>query len=137
MLRSSVLACVIGVAAVSLGCSDPELPMSPDELETGVVLFEHANFRGNSAHVTSDIPDLRDFMGPCLHGDDAAARDWNDCISSVSVAPGWRATIYRDTGYDDDFLEITGDVPNLALMRGDCDHDGLNDCISSIRVRPE
>jgi hypothetical protein len=27
------------------------------------------------------------------------------------------------------------DVPNLQLVSGTCSHDGLNDCISSIRVR--
>ena len=139
MLGFSVVVCLLGLLATSFGCDDlPELPMSPSPLETGVVLFEHANFLGNSAHVTGDIPDLRDFKGPCLHddGDGGRSLDWNDCISSVKVAPGWQATIYRNTGYHDDFLVITEDVPNLQLVRGNCDHDGLNDCISSVRVRP-
>jgi hypothetical protein len=111
--------------------------MAPTALTAGIILYEHANFLGNSAHLTGELPDLRDFRGPCIHGDDASSRDWNDCVSSVRVAPGWRATLYRDPHYDDDALEITEDVPNLQLVRGHhCDEGGLNDCVSSVRVRP-
>jgi hypothetical protein len=54
----------------------------------------------------------------------------------VRVAPGWRATLYRDDGYRDDALEITSDTPNLQLItQHDCPKDGLNDCVTSIRVR--
>ena len=82
------------------------------------------------------IADLREFRGPCFEGDDASSRDWTDCVSSVRVAPGWRATLYRGTNYDDDSLEITEDVANLQLVRQhDCDRGGLNDCVSSVRVR--
>ena len=110
--------------------------MAPTALTSGVILYEHANFLGNSAHLTADISDLREFRGPCIHGDDASSRDWNDCVSSVRVAPGWRATLYRGTNYDDDALEITEDVANLQLVRQhDCDQGGLNDCVSSVRVR--
>ena len=38
--------------------------------------------------------------------------------------------------YRDDELAITADVPNLQLVtEHDCPHDGLNDCITSVRVR--
>ena len=134
--RTCVAMCLIGLATLALGCETPELPVSPSSLTAGIVLWEHANFRGNSAHVTGDIPDLRSFKGPCVRqGDDGDTRDWNDCVSSIQVAPGWQATLYKDTGYRDDSLEITADEPNLQLVRGDCDHDGLNDCVSSVRVR--
>ena len=111
--------------------------MAPSSLTAGVILYEHANFLGNSAHLTGDIPDLREFRGPCLEdGGDSSSRDWNDCVSSVRVAPGWRATLYRGTNYNDDSLEVTDDVANLQLVRiHDCDEGGLNDCISSVRVR--
>ena len=138
--RIRVLTCVIGVTAASAGCDPPpELPMSPSSFTEGIILFEHANFLGNSAHLTGDIEDLREFAGPCVHsdGEGGVSRDWNDCVSSVRVAPGWRVTIYRDTGYRDDSLESADDVPNLQLVRGDCDHGGLNDCVSSVRVRRE
>lgn len=116
------------------------LPSAPSELASGITVYEHANFLGESAHITSDTSDLSDFKGPCEHSDTDAngvsstSYDWNDCISSVRIAPGWRATIYRGTGYRDDALEISADVPNLQLVLGDCPHDGLNDCISSVRV---
>lgn len=110
--------------------------MAPTPFTAGIILYEHANFLGNSAHLTADLPDLRDFRGPCLEGDDASSRDWNDCVSSVRVAPGWRATLYRASNYHDDALEIREDVANLQLVRQhDCNHGGLNDCVSSVRVR--
>jgi hypothetical protein len=136
--RASGLVTAIALAALAHGCSPTELPMAPTELSAGIILYEHANFLGNSAHVTGAMPDLRDFRGPCLHGDDASSRDWNDCVSSVRVAPGWRATLYRGTNYDDDALDITADVANLQLVREhDCDEGGLNDCVSSVRVRQQ
>ena len=110
--------------------------MAPSALTSGVILYEHANFLGNSAHLTADVPDLRDFRGPCFQGDDASARNWNDCVSSVRVAPGWRVILYRGADYHDDALELIVDAPNLQLVREhDCDQGGLNDCVSSVRVR--
>jgi hypothetical protein len=130
-------------AAIALslapGCQK-SLPTEPSELTTGIIVYEHANFLGESAHITSDTDDLSDFKGPCEHTDtdsngvSSTSRDWNDYISSVRVAPGWRATLYRGAGYRDDSLDITADVPNLQLVAHDCEHDGLNDCVSSIRV---
>ena len=136
--RASGLFTAIALAALAHGCSPEELPMAPTPFIAGIVLFEHANFLGNSAHLTGDLPDLRNFRGPCFQGDDASSRDWNDCVSSVRVAPGWRATLYRAPNYHDDALEITEDVANLQLVREhDCDKGGLNDCVSSVRVRQQ
>jgi hypothetical protein len=122
-----------------LGCQK-SLPTAPAELATGITVYEHANFLGESAHITNDTADLGDFKGPCAHessdanGVSSTSYDWNDCISSVRVAPGWRATLYRGTGYHDDAIDISADVANLQLVTADCPHDGLNDCISSVRV---
>lgn len=137
--RASGLLSVIALASLAHGCSYVELPMAPTSLTAGIILYEHANFLGNSAHVTGDTPDLRDFRGPCIHqSDDSTDRNWNDCVSSVRVAPGWRATIYRGTSYRDDALELTADMPNLQLVtEHDCDEGGLNDCVSSVRVRQQ
>jgi hypothetical protein len=131
------LAFVVLSAALVYGCAYRELPMAPSVFTEGVILYEHANFLGNSAHITSDVEDLRDFRGPCTHDDgESVTRDWNDCISSVRVAPGWAATLYRGPDYKDDALEIIADVGNLQLIRQhDCPKDGLNDCVSSVRVR--
>ena len=137
--RASGLLTAIALAALAHGCTPPELPMAPSALTAGVILYEHANFLGNSAHLTGDVADLRDFKGPCDHDDgETSTRDWNDCVSSVRVSPGWRATLYRGTNYRDDALEITEDVANLQLVRQhDCDRGGLNDCVSSVRVRQQ
>ena len=108
--------------------------MAPTPFTTRVILYEHANFLGNSAHLTADLADLRNFRGPCFQGDDASSRDWNDCVSSIRVAPGWRAIIFEHDDYDGDRLEIMSDIPNLQVVPGDCDHEGLNDCVTSIKV---
>jgi len=131
------LAFIVLSAAVAHGCDVKELPTAPSNFTEGVILYEHANFLGNAAHVTSDVADLRDFRGPCVHDDgESVTRDWNDCISSVKVAPGWTATLYRGPNYKDDTLEAIEDVSNLQLVRQhDCPKDGLNDCVSSVRVR--
>ena len=136
--RASGLVTAIALTALACGCSPPELPMAPTPFNAGIILYEHANFLGNSAHLTADVADLRNFRGPCIQGDDASSRDWNDCVSSVRVAPGWRATLYRGTNYHDDALEITEDVANLQLVKEhDCNRGGLNDCVSSVRVRQQ
>jgi hypothetical protein len=138
MFRLIAIACLAGYLLIAPGCGAVGLPTEPTPLATGVVLYEHANFGGSSAHVTVDISNLSKYTGPCEHDDgESVSRDWNDCVSSVKVAPGWRATIYRDTGFRDDFLEVTADVPNLQLVMGDCPRQGLNDCVSSVRVRQE
>ena len=112
--------------------------MAPTPFTTGIILYEHSNYLGKSAHLTVDLHDLRDFRGPCFEGDDASSRNWNDCVSSVRVAPGWRATLYRGPHYRDDALEIAEDVANLQLVREhDCSRGGLNDCVSSVRVRQQ
>lgn len=113
--------------------------MAPTSAFTaGIILYEHANFLGNSAHLTGDIADLRDYKGPCKPSDDTSSDNWSDCVSSVRVAPGWKATLYRGANYRDDALEITADAPNLQLItQHDCREGGLNDCVSSVRVRQQ
>lgn len=144
-MRPSSVAFIAALTATltgAAGCETNRLPTAPSDLATGIVVYEHANYQGASAHITDDVRDLRDVRGPCEHFDSDGSNggryyyDWNDCISSVKVAPGWRATLFRDDNYRDDELAITADVPNLQLVtEHDCPHDGLNDCITSVRVR--
>jgi hypothetical protein len=118
------------------GCSK-NLPMTPSELTQGLVIYTHANYLGDSGHITTSIPNLADYDGPCRNGDpDGVEGDpnWDECISSIRLAPGWRATVYRDSDYRGTSLEVTFDEPNLQLVPGNCPHDGMNDCITSIRV---
>ena len=139
--RASVLALLFAVLLVS--CDQSTLPTAPSEVTSGLTVYEHANYLGESALMTRSIADLSDYEGPCQHTDSGpygstVTLDWDDCISSVRIAPGWQATIYRDSNYSGDSLNVTGDLSNLQLVRGRCDHDGMNDCITSIKVvRPE
>ena len=144
-MRPSSVAFIAALSATlagAAGCETNRLPTAPSDLATGIVVYEHANYQGASAHITDDVRDLRDVRGPCEHFDSDGSNggryyyDWNDCISSVKVAPGWRATLFRDDNYRDDELTITADQPNLQLVtQHDCPHDGLNDCVTSVRVR--
>jgi hypothetical protein len=122
---------------------------APSPLPTQIVVFEHANFQGRSLAVTTDIADLGELHGPCnpfsagdialafLFGGPVTNNDtWNDCISSIRVMQGAGAIVYRDSYYDGERLEIHSDISNLQLMWGACKHEGLNDCISSIRILP-
>ena len=114
-----------------------KLPAAPSDLVSGLTLYEDANYQGQSALLTQSIGNLADFKGPCQHETDGNAfYDWNECISSMRIAQGWHATAYRDKDYKGDSLDVTADVTNLQLVHGDCNHDGMNDCISSIKLTP-
>ena len=122
-----------------LGCQK-SLPTGPSDLMTGIVVYEHAHYVGESAHITNDVKDLKDFKGPCerfssgFDGSSEVQRQWDDCVSSIRVAAGWRATLYRDDDFHGDRLDVAADVPNLRFALGRCDKGGFNDCVTSIRV---
>jgi hypothetical protein len=113
-----------------------DIPTGPSELAEGIVVFVDTDYRGRWAHFTKDVADLKDVDGPCLisnYSTDDYDETWNDCISSVRIAPGWRATLFGDTNYRGGQFEVTSDVPNLKTVSGSCG-SGFNDCVSSIRV---
>ena len=126
-------------AALAAGCQK-KLPTGPSELAEGVTIDEHANYLGESAHLTRSVADLKDFKGPCRHessssnGTSSVTFDWNDCASSIRVASGWRVDVFRDDDYKGQSFSASEDIPNLQLVPGRCDHDGLNDCVTSVRV---
>jgi hypothetical protein len=117
------------------------LPTAPSELASGIALYEHADYLGESAHLTHNIADLKNVEGPCLDyggstsppGATDFTESWDDCISSVRVAPGWRAVLYGDKEFKGLQLEVTGDLPNFQRVP---DGRDLNDGMSSIRVFP-
>ena len=131
---------IVGFVLPLLACQK-SLPTGPSELTTGITIYQHADYLGESAHVTQDIKDLKDFKGPCERIESVGGTatldfhdEWDDCISSVRVSPGWRATLYRDDDFNGDRLEVPSDIPNLQLVTGKCDKGGFNDCVTSIRV---
>ena len=131
-IRPALAALVLIAACEGL----PSLPPAPSEVARGVTIYEHANFLGNSALLESSKEDLAEFDGPCHHqeSDGPSYFDWNDCVSSIRVAPGWRAIIFVHDDYGGDRLEVTTEVSNLQVVPGDCDHEGMNDCVTSIKV---
>ena len=130
MPRATLALC----ALAALAACETTLPIGPSELTSGIVIYEHANYIGQSGHVTEDVKDLRNVDdGPCETDPDSGS-DWNDCISSIRVAPGWRASLYRNPDFEGESIDISSDVSNLQLEKGTCPHDGLNDCVTSIRI---
>ena len=76
--RSVLLALVVGVCTPMIGCQT-ELPTEPSGLVTGIVIYQFADFLGESAHVTEDIADLDDVRGPCIKFDGDRFIDvWDD-----------------------------------------------------------
>ena len=132
MLRLAVIGLTLAGLPL-LGACRFKLPAEPSELTEGIVIFQDAGYMGASAHVTKDIADLQDYGGPCKR-QELELGNWGVCISSIRVAPGWRATVYTETAYSGQFLNVVEDTPNMMLVNGDCKEGGLNDCILSIRL---
>jgi hypothetical protein len=133
---------ILMIVVALLAACQKELPMAPSDLASGIVVYEHANYLGESAHITADVDDLMDFKGPCRHTTNCGqfgcetTDSWDDCISSVRVAAGWQAVLWEDDDFSGDRLTVTGDIPNLDATRG-CSSRGFNDCVTSIRlIRP-
>jgi hypothetical protein len=57
-------AAVLGSVLLLVACQK-SLPTAPSEVTSGITIYEHANFLGQSALVTQSITDLKDFKGPC------------------------------------------------------------------------
>ena len=108
--------------------------LGPTPLDEGVIFYIHADFVGSSQQVNSDVSDFGDVEGPCVvSSEDSSTATWDDCISSVRVLPGWRATLYRDRNFKGASIEVTEDIHDLKQMSGPCS-GSFNDCASSIRV---
>ena len=123
---------------LALGSSCQQmLPTAPSDLTTGIVIYRFQDYQGQSAHVTEDISDLDNVDGPCFRTrlGEQNADGWDNCISSVKVAPGWEAHLYEHPdfgGWDQIVLE---DVPDLGEVLGPCHSPpNLDNCVSSIRV---
>ena len=105
----------------------------------GITFFEHPNYEGSSITLAGGFSDFDDLRGPCNQTIDPISGmprpgDWDNCISSVLVDPGWEATVYEHDDYEGDSLEISANIADLDHVRGPCGDD-WDDCISSIRVR--
>ena len=125
---------LIGFVALALAACSGVIALGPTAPGDGIIIFVHADFVGSSQQTAVDVPNLADVEGPCLKGDaDSATARWDDCVSSVRVMPGWRATLYRDRDFRGQSVTITSDAPDLTRLPGPCS-GSFNDCVSSIRV---
>jgi hypothetical protein len=93
----------------------------------------HSGFRGSSQQIGADVTDLDKVEGPCGDTEDESSRTWNDCISSVRVLPGWRATLYGDRNFHGGTIADHGGRRRSRGAEGIL-FGSFNDCISSIRV---
>jgi hypothetical protein len=79
--------------------------------------------------LVADVVDFSDIAGPC-----GAARNWEDCVSSIRLSPGWTATLFEGDGFDGDTLPVLTDITNLDNIPG-CGAGDWDNCASSIRVQ--
>lgn len=82
--------------------------------ERGVTLYEDTEFEGRRQSFRRD--------------DRRLDRDWQDCVSSVRVAPGCVVVLYEHEGYRGRSVTLRSDVADLRETRLG------NDTVSSIRV---
>lgn len=105
----------------------------------GLTIYEHPNFGGDSHTADADTWALSNLKGPCgeYYDPDRGIQrdgDWDDCVSSIQISPGWEAVVYQHAGYSGDSLVITDAIRDLDDVAGPCGGD-WDDCISSIRVQ--
>jgi hypothetical protein len=130
LVRIATAACIALVVAACNGA----IALGPTPPDAGIIIYIHADYVGTSQQLAVDVADLGDVEGPCVEGsDDSATARWDDCISSVRVMPGWRATLYEDDHFKGRSVTITSDTPDLTQLPGPCSRN-FNDCVSSIRV---
>jgi hypothetical protein len=110
--------------AVLAGCgSDQIVGVGP-----GVTIFERGDFRGDGRVLVSDVSDLKDLSGPC-------GGEWDECISSILLEPGWTAILYERDGFEGDALPVLSDIADLDAIPG-CGIGDWDNCAKSIRVMP-
>ena len=124
-----MLLLVVVAAPLFAGCGGS--PTKPGE--KALTVFVDRNYGGSWHDVTGDWSNLKDLSGPCNQSGDGSGGNWDDCVSSIRLSPGWVATGYRDRNFSGPTFEITSDIPNLRDIAGPCD-PGFDDCVSSIRV---
>ena len=132
-MRPFLIAMGVLVAFVLAAC-ESVMSLAPTPPGEGIVIFLNVDFGGPSQALNVDVPDLGKVEGACSKGGEGETPTWSDCISSVRVNPGWAATLYRDKDYKGASVMVTADTPNLRDLRGACNKDSFNDCVSSIRV---
>ena len=106
----------------------------------GVTVYESPNFSGSSHIFASSHTNLFEIASGCpgvviedFGGRRTLPGNWDGCVSSIMVPPGWEATLYSTFHFFGSALEVTSDNRDLGDVQGPCDGD-WDDCTSSIRV---
>ena len=132
MRRAAIFLSALSLQVASINCGPTHT--GPSE---GFIVYEHPNYGGDSLALIYYISDLKDIQGPCNEYTDSfgveTGGDWNDCISSIRVSPGWAGTIFKHDDYLGGYLTVTSDIQDLEHVSGPCGDDWEN-CITSIRV---
>jgi hypothetical protein len=95
------------------------------EPDTGICVFEDANFRGRSQcwdHGTQQ-------------NDLARVGNWSDRISSIRLFGQAIVELYRDHGFNGEHLTVDRDIPDLAQVGSN--YGNWNDSASSLKVGVE
>ena len=117
--------------------NEPDAPMEPPSEpnpspEGGqVTIYERDNFGGQGRTLFSSVDRLSNLPGPCN-----VSNNWEDCISSIQVSPGWSAFLYEGANFNGDALPVTGDILNLDNIPGCGALGDWDNCASSIQVFP-
>lgn len=127
-MRTDRLAASLSVV-VGLALPACESHTGPSE---GVTVFEHPDFQGSSHTIEGNTFDFDDLRGPCGETTTRSG-DWDNCISSIRISPGWEAVFYEHDEYEGETLTVTSDIADLDRVRGPCGDD-WDDCVSSVRV---
>ena len=122
------------VALTAAACGGRISTLGPTPAGEGIVIYMHAGFAGPSQAINVDVADLGRVEGSCSSGAEGETPTWAHCVSSVRVMPGWTATLYEKANFRGESLALSGDTPSLRDLRGPCDKNSFNDCVSSIRV---
>jgi hypothetical protein len=129
--RITALAAACALSS-SCGAEMPTIPTAA--FGEGVTLYPDSLYRGERVTLGGDVADLRKVRGPCGGDSDSGSpSNYDDCVSSLRIPPGWTAVVFRDRDFEGASATYTADVHDLDVVPGPC-RPGFNDCISSLRI---
>ena len=95
------------------GAADTAAAAATAAAASPVCFYEHVNYQGASFCASADS----NWVGGA----------WNDRVSSVKVAAGYKVTLFQDINYAGKTLVLAGDTANLVPL-------GFNDAASSFKL---
>jgi hypothetical protein len=107
----------------------PDVPVDQGQ----VTIYERPNYEGEGYTLRGSILDLATLPGPCSGG------NWNNCISSIRVSPGWRVDLWErpNAPPNDLFLPLYNSIANLGDVQLPDGGGDWDDAASSIGVTYE